>query len=65
MAIVRYIRAMLAALCCVVCTPDPARAQTDKPPVPAVLTGTLAKVHRTGAVAIGYRASSVPFSVVS
>jgi ABC-type amino acid transport substrate-binding protein len=32
---------------------------------PATLTGTLAKVRETGAVAIGYRESSVPFSFLN
>ena len=37
-----------------------AQAQTDTVP-----TGTLAKVRAAGAVAIGYRESSIPFSYLS
>ncbi|KLN57552.1 amino acid ABC transporter substrate-binding protein [Variovorax paradoxus] len=39
----------------------PARAQQ----APETLTGTLAKVRETGAIAIGYRESSVPFSFLN
>lgn len=39
----------------------PVRAQE----APAMLTGTLAKVRESGAVAIGYRESSVPFSFLN
>ncbi|BEP63248.1 amino acid ABC transporter substrate-binding protein [Variovorax sp. V213] len=40
----------------------PARAQ---PQAPETLTGTLAKVRETGAITIGYRESSVPFSFLN
>lgn len=40
-----------------------ARAQSDAPPVQ--LSGTLAKVRDVGALTIGYRESSIPFSFVS
>ena len=41
-------------------------AQSDPTPVtPAALSGTLAKVRTAGAVVIGYRESSVPFSFLS
>ena len=44
----------------------PAAAQTEPmPSTPAELTGTLAKVRESGAVTIGYRESSVPFSYLS
>jgi len=44
----------------------PASAQSDPTPAtPAALTGTLAKVRDVGAVTIGYRESSVPFSFLS
>lgn len=43
-----------------------ASAQTEPTPVtPAALSGTLAKVRDAGAVTIGYRESSVPFSFLS
>lgn len=44
-----------------------ALAQTEptSPSSPVALSGTLAKVRETGAVTIGYRASSVPFSYLS
>ncbi|WP_162566196.1 amino acid ABC transporter substrate-binding protein [Variovorax sp. SRS16] len=46
--------------------PQSALAQTDATPAaPAALTGTLAKVREAGAVAIGYRESSIPFSYLS
>jgi glutamate/aspartate transport system substrate-binding protein len=41
-------------------------AQTEPTPTtPAALTGTLAKVRDAGAVTIGYRESSIPFSFLS
>jgi len=41
-------------------------AQTEPTPAtPAALTGTLAKVRDAGAVTIGYRESSIPFSFLS
>jgi len=44
----------------------PAMAQTEPvPSTPAMLTGTLAKARDAGAVTIGYRESSVPFSFMS
>ena len=47
--------------------PGPAAfAQSDPTPAtPAALSGTLAKVRAAGAVVIGYRESSVPFSFLS
>ncbi len=46
--------------------PSPVWAQSDPAPsTPAALTGTLAKVRDAGAVAIGYRESSIPFSYLS
>ncbi|SDD03938.1 MULTISPECIES: amino acid ABC transporter substrate-binding protein [unclassified Variovorax] len=43
-----------------------ARAQPEPAPAaPAALTGTLAKVRDTGAITIGYRESSIPFSYLS
>nr|WP_231973582.1 amino acid ABC transporter substrate-binding protein [Variovorax sp. HW608] len=43
-----------------------ASAQTEPTPTtPAALTGTLAKVRDAGAVTIGYRESSIPFSFLS
>jgi len=43
-----------------------AHAQTEPvPSAPAALTGTLAKVRDAGAIAVGYRESSVPFSYLS
>lgn len=43
-----------------------AQAQTEPAPAaPAALTGTLAKVRDAGAITIGYRESSVPFSYLS
>jgi len=48
------------------CAAAPLRAQTEPTPTaPAALTGTLAKVRDAGAVTIGYRESSVPFSYLS
>ncbi len=41
----------------------PAFAQADA--APTILSGTLAKVQRTGEVTIGYRDSSIPFSYLS
>ena len=41
----------------------PAFAQADE--APTLLSGTLAKVQRTGEVTIGYRESSIPFSYLS
>jgi len=38
-------------------------AQSDQPPTR--LTGTLAKVQQSGAITIGYRESSIPFSYLS
>jgi ABC-type amino acid transport substrate-binding protein len=44
----------------------PARAQTEpEPAAPVALAGTLAKVRASGAITIGYRESSVPFSYLS
>jgi len=41
-------------------------AQSEPAPnTPAALTGTLAKVRDAGAIAIGYRESSIPFSYLS
>jgi glutamate/aspartate transport system substrate-binding protein len=40
----------------------PARAQTE---APTQLSGTLAKVQASGAITIGYRESSIPFSYLS
>jgi len=51
---------LLAAVALVAAAP--ARAQ---PQAPETLTGTLAKVRETGAIAIGYRESSVPFSFLN
>ena len=43
-----------------------AQAQTEPTPsAPAALTGTLAKVREAGAITLGYRESSVPFSYLS
>lgn len=43
-----------------------ARAQTEPTPsAPAALTGTLAKVRDAGAITLGYRESSIPFSYLS
>jgi ABC-type amino acid transport substrate-binding protein len=44
--------------------PHPMAAAQPAPP-PAQLTGTLAKAHDKGVLAIGYRDSSIPFSYVS
>ena len=42
------------------------QAQTEPiPSAPAALTGTLAKVRDAGAITLGYRESSVPFSYLS
>jgi ABC-type amino acid transport substrate-binding protein len=55
---------VVAALICGL--PQLARAQSDPAPsTPAALTGTLAKVRDAGAVTIGYRESSIPFSYLS
>lgn len=42
----------------------PARAAAPDRIAPASLTGTLAKVRSSGAIAIGYRDASVPFSYI-
>ena len=44
-------------------TAVPAQAQEQQ--APTALTGTLAKARETGAIAIGYRESSVPFSYLN
>ena len=44
-------------------TCGPAHAQSDQ--APTRLTGTLAKVRASGAITIGYRESSIPFSYLS
>jgi len=57
--------ATLWALAAAVLAP-PAWAQSDPTPAtPATLSGTLAKARDSGAVTIGYRESSVPFSYLS
>ena len=41
------------------------RASAQPAPAPAQLSGTLAKARETGAVTVGYRDSSIPFSYLS
>jgi ABC-type amino acid transport substrate-binding protein len=56
--------AVVAALICGL--PPLAWGQSDPAPsTPAALTGTLAKVRDAGAVTIGFRESSIPFSYLS
>jgi len=55
-----------ALLACALGLAPRARAQTYVAPTsPTNLTGTLAKVRKAGAVTIGYRESSIPFSYLS
>ena len=49
---------------CLALASGTAVAQADRQP-PAELTGTLAKARSSGAIALGYRESSVPFSYLS
>jgi ABC-type amino acid transport substrate-binding protein len=45
---------------------QPAHAQSDPTPTTAaIITGTLAKVEKSGTITIGYRESSIPFSYLS
>ena len=63
MTILRTLPVVAALICGL---PQLARAQSDPAPsTPAALTGTLAKVRDAGAVTIGYRESSIPFSYLS
>jgi ABC-type amino acid transport substrate-binding protein len=55
-----FIAGLLAAAALVAAAP--ARAQQQ---APETLTGTLAKARQTGAITIGYRESSVPFSFLN
>ena len=57
----RSIRGIAAVALACVCTL--AAAQSDESP--ALLAGTLEKVRQSGAVTIGYRDSSIPFSYLS
>ncbi len=61
------LQAAAAVLCAAaLALPTLARAQTEVPQsAPVTLAGPLAKVRETGAIAIGYRESSVPFSYLS
>jgi len=43
----------------------PARPAQAQEQAPTALTGTLAKARETGAITIGYRESSVPFSYLN
>jgi len=66
MTLVRTLTA-IAALCMGLAGVVPqASAQTEPTPAtPVALSGTLAKVRDAGAVTIGYRESSIPFSFLS
>lgn len=55
-----FLAALLAAA--MLMPAGPARAQEQSP---TALTGTLAKARETGAITIGYRESSVPFSYLN
>jgi glutamate/aspartate transport system substrate-binding protein len=63
MALLRSLSVVAALICGL---PLLAAAQSDPvPSTPAALNGTLAKVRDAGAVTIGYRESSIPFSYLS
>lgn len=60
------VRRMACLACLGLFALAPVYAQSEATPnTPAALTGTLAKVRMSGAVTIGYRESSIPFSYLS
>jgi glutamate/aspartate transport system substrate-binding protein len=61
-AAVCHFRSALVLAVFVALVAGPTRAQEDVPP--RVLSGTLAKVHKSGVVTLGYREASFPFSYV-
>ena len=56
-----FLAGLLAAAVFVLAAP----AQAQEQAAPTALTGTLAKARETGAITIGYRESSVPFSYLN